>query len=182
MFSQACVKNSVHKGVYPSMHWAGMCVSQHGLGGGVADTPSADTPGQTSPFPDSHCSGRYASYWNALLLPPANEVCEGYIFYTCVSFCPRGGACIVGRGVHGGGGLCMAGGMCGKGVMHGGMACVAHPPDTTRYGDTVNERAVRILLECILVWQIFSTVGKENPDNTRNLVIESPVVLHFPNI
>ena len=111
MFSQACVKNSVHKGVYPSMHWAGMCVSQHGLGGGVADTPSADTPGQTSPFPDSHCSGRYASYWNALLLPPANEVCEGYIFYTCVSFCPRGGACIVGRGcAWWGGGLCIAGG------------------------------------------------------------------------
>ena len=24
--------------------------------------------------------------------------------------------------------------------------------DTTRYGDTINERAVRILLECILVY------------------------------
>ena len=30
----------------------------------------------------------------------------------------------------------------------GGGACMA---DTTRYGDTVNERAVRIVLECILV-------------------------------
>ena len=35
-------------------------------------------------------------------------------------------------------------------------ACVVAPGgghawDTTRYGDTVNERAVRILLECILV-------------------------------
>ena len=26
--------------------------------------------------------------------------------------------------------------------------------DTTRYGDTINERAVRILLECILVYEI----------------------------
>ena len=24
--------------------------------------------------PDGHCSGRYASYWNEFLLPPANEV------------------------------------------------------------------------------------------------------------
>ena len=29
---------------------------------------------------DSHCSGRYVSYWNAFLLPPANVVCEGYVF------------------------------------------------------------------------------------------------------
>ena len=25
-----------------------------------------------------------------LLSPPANEVCEGYFFYMCLSFCPRG--------------------------------------------------------------------------------------------
>ena len=25
-------------------------------------------------------SGQSASYWNAILLPPANEVCEGYVF------------------------------------------------------------------------------------------------------
>ena len=42
----------------------------------------------------------------------------------------------------------MAGGAC----VAGGHAWHAHPlADTTRYGDTVNERAVRILLECILV-------------------------------
>ena len=53
------------------------------------------------------------------------------------------------RGMHGKGGDCvvkgegcMAKGVCGKG---------AHALDTTRYGDTINERAVRILLECILV-------------------------------
>ena len=36
MFSQVCVKNSVHRGnVYPSNHWAGGCVSQQSLGRGV---------------------------------------------------------------------------------------------------------------------------------------------------
>ena len=29
--------------------------------------PWADTPGQTPPSPDSYCSGRYASHWNAFL-------------------------------------------------------------------------------------------------------------------
>ena len=50
-----------------------------------------------------------------------------------------------------------------QGGMHGGGACVAQgrewwgvckpppPADTMRYSDTVNERAVCILLECILV-------------------------------
>ena len=39
--------------------------------------------------------------------------------------------------------------MCGGG---GGGVRGMHPPaDTTRYGDTVNEWAVHILLECILV-------------------------------
>ena len=59
MFSQACVKNSVHMGhalgqaaPLPSARW---------------DTPPGQTPtGQTSP-PHGHCSGRYASYWNAFL-------------------------------------------------------------------------------------------------------------------
>ena len=44
---------------------------------------------------------------------------------------------------------------CGKGGMHGkGEACMAkggHVWDMMRYRDTINERAVRILLECILV-------------------------------
>ena len=91
MFSQECVKNSVHRGggvypnmhwaldrggVYPSMHWAGVCVSQHALGvsawgvsakRGVPSGPEADTPRDGHPLPDGHCSGRYASYWNAFL-------------------------------------------------------------------------------------------------------------------
>ena len=48
------------------------------------------------------------------------------------------------------------GGMCGEGgSMHGkgGHAWQkgGHAWDTTRYGDTINERPVCILLECILV-------------------------------
>ena len=124
------------------------------------------------------------------LLPPANVVCEGYVF-TRVSFCPQGGhawllgggACMVARGcmygcsrregVHGcSGGGCMVawGGMYGcLGGMHGccGGACVVFSGGAcvvfwgvcmVFWGgmhrirlDTVNERAVCILLECILV-------------------------------
>ena len=92
-----------------------------------------------------------------------------------------GGACMVALGgyawllqggsMHGcsGGGyawLLWGGGMCGClgvcMVAPGGVACVVAPRghmvapggrawDTTRYRDTINERAVRILLECILV-------------------------------
>ena len=60
-----------------------------------------------------------------------------------------GGACVAGEGgimaggVHGGRGECVAGGM------HGIRR------------DTVNERAVRILLECILVLNVFSLIWQE---------------------
>ena len=54
------------------------------------------------------------------------------------------------RSVHG----CSGGGMCG--CSPGG-----HAWDTTRYGDTVNERAVRILLECILVIRIMKRTVKK---------------------
>ena len=47
MFSQACVKNSVHRGK----------AGRHP----PKQTPRADT------LTDGHCSGRYASYWNAFL-------------------------------------------------------------------------------------------------------------------
>ena len=96
------------------------------------------------------------------------------ILLECILFTPvcdsvnRGAVCMVapGGGVHGcsGGGrrawLLPGGGMCG---CSGGACMVApggrghawllrgHAWDTMRYGDTVNEWAVRILLECILV-------------------------------
>ena len=96
-----------------------------------------------------------------------------------------GGVCMVapGGGMHGcSGGTCMVawgvcmvapGGPCmvalgGAWLLLGGHAwllrgaCVVAPRrggwhawDMTRYGDTINERAVRILLECILVLVIF---------------------------
>ena len=69
-----------------------------------------------------------------------------------------GGACVVAP--EGGHAWLLLGGMhgCSWGGMHGcsqgGHAWLlpgGHAWDTTRYTDTVNERAVRILLECILV-------------------------------
>ena len=69
----------------------------------------------------------------------------------------RGGACVAGE-------ACMAWGVCSRGhawqegrVWQGGHAwqgaCVTHMPprQILRLRHTVNERAVRILLECILV-------------------------------
>ena len=112
------------------------------------DTSRQTPPGRHTPPPDGHCSGRYASYWNAFLLPPANVVCEGYVFTGICDSVNRGGmrgfiwgACVVlfgghawfysggmhgfirGGGVHGFGGACMvlSGGVCGFiwGGMHG---------------------------------------------------------------
>ena len=59
-------------------------------------------------------------------------------------------------GMHGRG-VCVAGGMHDRRCvwwvgMRGGGVCKS---DTATYGDTVNERAVRILLECILVLRNF---------------------------
>ena len=61
------------------------------------------------------------------------------------------GACVVALGM----GACMVA-LGGHAWLLWGRACVValgggRAWDTTRYGDTVNERAVRILLECILV-------------------------------
>ena len=100
------------------------------------------------------------------LLPPATKLGLGNIFRSvCQEFCPKGGhawGVVCGRGacVAGGcmaGGVCMAGGMCGGGG-HAWGWCMAgggmhgrgrHAWQILR--NTVNERAVCILLECILV-------------------------------
>ena len=89
MFSQACVKNSVHGGeVYTSPPRADTLPGRHPMG--IHPPPQADTsqsrhlprqtppwpstslgrhllPGQTLPLADGYCCGRYASYWNAFL-------------------------------------------------------------------------------------------------------------------
>ena len=65
------------------------------------------------------------------------------------------GACMA-AGMHGGG-ACMVRGMCGRGV-HGGGGHVCHARPLQILRDTVNERAVRILLECILVKHLFDFI------------------------
>ena len=57
------------------------------------------------------------------------------------------GQCAWQRGMHGHGGVHEQGGMHGQGGVH----AMHTPPDTMRYSRLVNARAVRILLECILV-------------------------------
>ena len=104
------------------------------------------------------------------LLPSANEVCEGYVFTgVCLSTggerCMAEGVCMVGCAWQGGhvwqgglwpGGLlqggCVARGMHGRGRAWQGVGMHGtHVPSRQILRDTVNERAVRILLECILV-------------------------------
>ena len=139
-------------------------------------------------------SRRYTSYWNAFLLL-ANVVCEGYIFTGVCDSVNRGGmcGCLGGvRGCSGGdmhgcsgghavvalGGSCMValGGMhgCCRGdvVFPGGHVWFFPGGHVCRIQrDTVNERAVRILLECILVLNIFSwnlhKILKIGPEGTH---------------
>ena len=61
MFSQTCVKNSVHRGwvCIPACTRADNPHPVHALG--------RHLPGQTSPPPGGHCNGRCVSYWNAFL-------------------------------------------------------------------------------------------------------------------
>ena len=47
---------------------------------------------------------------------------------------------------------CSGGGVCGCSRGECMVALGGHVWDTMRYGDTINEQAVRILLECILVF------------------------------
>ena len=95
-----------------------------------------------------------------VLLPPANVLCEGYVFTpVCQSFCSQGGTCIAGgvrgRGVHGRGvcvhgrGVCVAGVCVLQGGMHGGGV-------RGRYYEIRSMSGRCILLECILVQNMFT--------------------------
>ena len=68
IFSQASVIHSVHKEVYPSMHWGRL--SGQTPPPARQPLPSAcwDTHPPCHPL-SGHCCGRYASYWNTFLLP-----------------------------------------------------------------------------------------------------------------
>ena len=60
IFSQACVKNSVHRGVPgPGVPAPGGVPSP---GGGLPGPGGVGVPGGDPP--DGYCCGRYASYWN----------------------------------------------------------------------------------------------------------------------
>ena len=107
----------------------------------------------------------YSTLYDANYYRPLTKLREGYIFTgVCDSVHSGGHACMVA----GGHVWLPLGGVC---VVAARGACVVAPwevcvwllPggawDTTRYGDTINEPAVRILLECILV---SSEQGKVN--------------------
>ena len=86
MFSQVSVILSAGEKVYTS--WADTPPDRH--------PPRAETPlGRQPPWADPHPwadtplgrhppSRQYASYWNAFLLPPTNEVAGRLCFYTCL--------------------------------------------------------------------------------------------------
>ena len=85
--------------------------------------------------------------------------------------CGVGGVCVVG-GMHGRGGMC--GGHAWQGVCvaggawQGGYACHTHTPwQILRPRHTVNERAVRILLECILVYTFSGIACYQLPPLSR---------------
>ena len=61
-----------------------------------AGTHPASTPlGSAHTTPDGHCSGQYASYWNAfLLLLPTTKLGQGYIFTGICDSVHRGGVCL----------------------------------------------------------------------------------------
>ena len=77
-----------------------------------------------------------------------------------------GQTCVVAPGGHAwlllGGGACMVAhwGACVVALWgHAWLLSWGHAWDTTRYGDTINERAVCILLECILVFEYHDQSG-----------------------
>ena len=87
----------------------------------------------------------------ALFLPPANEVCDGYVFTDVCFFTGWGGGlglCPWGSPFKGGSpsrGVSVQGALCPEGLYAGRGVCPGET-ETSSYG---NERAVRILLECI---------------------------------
>ena len=70
IFSQASVSHSIHRGAVHArgMHGRGVCVAggMHGRRGSMHGRR------------DGHCSGRYASYWNAFLL---SQIFLTYLIY-----------------------------------------------------------------------------------------------------
>ena len=88
-----------------------------------------------------------SNWFMSSLLPPANEIYEGYVFTpVCQSFCSQGGLHL---------GVCASMGRSKSGGLYPVLVCgggqVGRLPPNRILWDTVNERAVHILLERILV-------------------------------
>ena len=110
-------------------------------------------------YAQATCSLYVVSSW----LPPATKLGQGNIFRSvCQQFCPWGGmrgclgGCVIALGGHAWfylGSMCgfIRGGMCG--FIQGGRVWFFQ--FFRIQWDMVNERVVRILLECILVWNIY---------------------------
>ena len=76
--------------------------SAPGPGGSPQQTPPADTPSGQIPLghtPLQTISGRYTSYWNALL-PPVTKVGQGYVFTGMCDSVHRGVSASVHAGIH----------------------------------------------------------------------------------
>ena len=103
--------------------------------------------------------------WGACMVAPGGmHGCSWGSMHGCsqggVHGCSQGGhAWLLPGGVRGySGGVCMVA-LGGVWLLQWGACMVAPGGDvwnTTRYGDTVNEWAVRILLECILFYHYFA--------------------------
>ena len=116
-------------------------------------------------------SAEKSHHWS--FLPPANEVCEGYVFtLVCQSCCSQGGMCgrecVCGRG-HAWqgackgwghawqGGMCGQVGMCGRGCVWQGVCMPYTPPDTTRYGRSMGGQYASYWNAFLLIWILFSS-------------------------
>ena len=99
---------------------------------------------------------RYASYWNAFLLhiktpfflSPATKWRQGNVFTPVCHSVHRGGVCTTSQ-------------------THPGRhplpsACWDTPPVPSACWDTINQRSVRILLECFLVLQVSVRLNRKN--------------------
>ena len=134
IFAPVC--HSVNRGEYlgrynpqaGTLPWAGTLLSVHA---GIRST-----------------NGWYAFYWNAFLLPPANEVWGKVIFLHLFVILFTGGSA-PGEGLLQGG-ACSRGSACSRGCLLQGGACSWGVPGGEPPGWLLLQ-TVHILLECILV-------------------------------
>ena len=142
---QGCVsQHTMEQGVcIPACNWAGG-VTREGVTGGCV-CPEGGHPGLNCP-PIQSTSRWYVSYWNAFLLPPATKLGQGNIFTGNCDSVHRGGLpqCMLGYHTH-----------TPRPGRHPPLDQAGTPPEQSILGDTVNERAVCILLECNLVRVLF---------------------------